>query len=91
MPEGLVSSLARPGGNVTGLAVLASRDVEGKRLELLHAAVPTAARVVVVLDSTGRLPYCHVSWKRASGRSAQHGYAAYTHGRVSSESARHET
>jgi putative tryptophan/tyrosine transport system substrate-binding protein len=53
--EGLVTSLARPGGNVTGLAVLAGREVEGKRLELLHAAVPTAARVAVVLDSTGRL------------------------------------
>jgi putative ABC transport system substrate-binding protein len=53
--EGLVASLARPGGNVTGLAVLAGRDVEGKRLELLHEAVPTAARVGVVLDSTSRL------------------------------------
>jgi putative ABC transport system substrate-binding protein len=53
--EGLVTSLARPGGNVTGLAVLTGREVEGKRLELLHAAVPTAARVAVVLDSTGRL------------------------------------
>jgi putative tryptophan/tyrosine transport system substrate-binding protein len=53
--EGLVTSLAHPGGNVTGLAVLAGRDVEGKRLELLHAAVPTAARVGVVLDSTSRL------------------------------------
>jgi putative tryptophan/tyrosine transport system substrate-binding protein len=53
--EGLVSSLARPGGNVTGLAGLAGREVEGKRLELLRAAVPTATRVAVVLDSTGRL------------------------------------
>jgi putative ABC transport system substrate-binding protein len=53
--EGLVPSLARPEGNVTGLAVLAGREVEGKRLELLRAAVPTAARVAVVLDSTGRL------------------------------------
>ena len=38
--EGLVTSLARPGGNVTGLAVLTGREVEGKRLELLQAAVP---------------------------------------------------
>jgi ABC-type uncharacterized transport system substrate-binding protein len=53
--EGLVTSLARPGRNVTGLAVLTGREVEGKRLELLHAAVPTAVRVAVVLDSTGRL------------------------------------
>jgi putative ABC transport system substrate-binding protein len=53
--EGLVTSLARPEGNVTGLAVLAGREVEGKRLELLRTAVPTAARVAVILDSTGRL------------------------------------
>jgi putative ABC transport system substrate-binding protein len=53
--EGLVASLARPGGNVTGLAVLAGREVEGKRLELLKEAVPTTARVAVVLDSTSRL------------------------------------
>jgi ABC transporter substrate binding protein len=48
--EGLVASLARPGGNVSGLAVLAGRDVEGKRLELLHAAVPTATRVGLVIN-----------------------------------------
>jgi putative ABC transport system substrate-binding protein len=53
--EGLVASLARPGGNVTGLAALTGREVEGKRLELLRAAVPTAIRVAVVLDSTSRL------------------------------------
>jgi putative ABC transport system substrate-binding protein len=53
--EGLVASLAHPGRNVTGLAVLAGREIEGKRLELLHTAVPTGTRVAVVLDSTGRL------------------------------------
>jgi putative tryptophan/tyrosine transport system substrate-binding protein len=53
--EGLVASLAHPGGNVTGLAGLAGREVEGKRLELLKEAVPTATRVGVVLDSTSRL------------------------------------
>jgi putative ABC transport system substrate-binding protein len=53
--EGLVASLARPGGNVTGLAALTGRAVEGKRLELLRAAVPTARRVGVVRDATSRL------------------------------------
>ena len=53
--EGLVTNLARPEENITGLAVLVGREVEGKRLELLHAAVPTATRVGVVLDSTSRL------------------------------------
>jgi putative ABC transport system substrate-binding protein len=53
--EGLVASLAHPDGNVTGLAVLAGRKVEGKRLELLKEAIPAIARVAVVLDSTSRL------------------------------------
>jgi putative ABC transport system substrate-binding protein len=46
---GLVDSLARPGGNVTGLSSL-SRELAGKRLELLKEAVPKLARVAVVYD-----------------------------------------
>jgi putative tryptophan/tyrosine transport system substrate-binding protein len=53
--EGLVASLAHPGGNVTGLAVLAGREVESKRLELLKEAIPAITRVAVVLDSTSRV------------------------------------
>ena len=47
--EGLVESLARPGGNVTGLSSL-SRELTGKRLELLKEAVPKVARVAVLYD-----------------------------------------
>ena len=43
---GLVASLARPGGNVTGLATT-SPELSGKRLELLKQAVPGLARVAV--------------------------------------------
>ena len=46
---GLVESLARPGGNVTGLSSL-SRELAGKRLELLKEAVPKLARVAVLYD-----------------------------------------
>ena len=46
---GLVESLARPGGNVTGLTNLA-RELGGKRLELLKEAVPKLARVAVLYD-----------------------------------------
>ena len=44
---GFIESLARPGGNVTGLTIL-STELGGKRLELLKEAVPKAARVAVL-------------------------------------------
>jgi len=46
---GLVESLARPGGNVTGLSTLA-RELAGKRLELLKEAVTKLVRVAVLYD-----------------------------------------
>jgi putative ABC transport system substrate-binding protein len=46
---GIVESLARPGGNVTGLTTL-SRELGGKRLELLKEAVPKLVRVAVLYD-----------------------------------------
>jgi putative tryptophan/tyrosine transport system substrate-binding protein len=48
---GLVESLARPGGNVTGLTTL-STELGGKRLELFKEAVPKLARVAVLNDPT---------------------------------------
>jgi putative tryptophan/tyrosine transport system substrate-binding protein len=45
--EGVVSSLSRPGGNLTGFAALA-QDLEGKRLELLRELLPAARRVALI-------------------------------------------
>src|SRR5262249_19297090 len=45
---GLVTSLARPGGNVTGLTQLGDWQIDGKRLELLKEAVPSIARIAVL-------------------------------------------
>jgi putative ABC transport system substrate-binding protein len=43
--QGIVTSLARPGGNITGVTVVASVAINGKSLELLREMVPTASRV----------------------------------------------
>jgi putative ABC transport system substrate-binding protein len=47
--EGHVESLARPGGNVTGITSL-NRELAGKRLEVLKEAVPKVVRVAVLYD-----------------------------------------
>jgi putative tryptophan/tyrosine transport system substrate-binding protein len=47
---GIVESLARPGGNITGLTRL-TRELTGKRLELLQEVVPTLSRVGVLVDA----------------------------------------
>jgi putative ABC transport system substrate-binding protein len=51
MGNGLVTSLARPGGNITGLSSLGA-DLSGKRLELLKEVLPKLARLAVLGNST---------------------------------------
>jgi putative ABC transport system substrate-binding protein len=56
---GLIESLARPGGNVTGLTRLV-RELGGKRLELLKEAVPKLARVAMLNDPANLPSICEV-------------------------------
>jgi putative ABC transport system substrate-binding protein len=48
---GFAASLARPGANVTGLAIM-NTELSGKRLEMLAQALPTARRVALLANST---------------------------------------
>ena len=49
---GVVPSLARPGGNITGITVDVGEEINGKRLQMLKAAVPSASKVAVLAMRT---------------------------------------
>ena len=61
--DGLVASLARPGGNVTGVTASAGPELEGKRVELLKEALPKIRRVAFL----GTKP----DWEDPFGKSTQ--------------------
>lgn len=52
---GLIASLAKPGGNITGLATI-QNELTGKRLELLKETFPKTSRVAMVLNPEGQVP-----------------------------------
>jgi putative ABC transport system substrate-binding protein len=62
--SGLVASLARPGGNVTGMSLMAP-ELGGKRLELLKELLPQLARVAVLWDAAN--PYAALVFKETQG------------------------
>jgi putative ABC transport system substrate-binding protein len=62
--SGLVASLARPGGNVTGMSLMA-RDLGGKRLELLKEILPWLSRVAVIWNAAN--PYSALVFEETRG------------------------
>ena len=65
---GLVASLARPGGNITGFTGIAY-DIAGKRLELLKETVPKATRAAILVASgTGITAQAHLSQTKVTAR-----------------------
>jgi putative ABC transport system substrate-binding protein len=58
---GLVATLARPGGNLTGLSTMAT-ELEGKRLELLREVRPGLTTVAVLLNTAN--PYSAIAWNQ---------------------------
>ena len=52
---GLVDSLARPGGNITGLSIM-PRELTAKGLQILKEAIPRASRVSTLQSGAGRSP-----------------------------------
>jgi putative ABC transport system substrate-binding protein len=52
---GLAASLARPGGNITGLATLVGAGFTGKLIELLKGAFPWLSRVAVLINPTNAM------------------------------------
>jgi putative ABC transport system substrate-binding protein len=62
--SGLVASLARPGGNVTGLSLMAP-DLGGKRLEMLKEFAPSISRVAVIWNAAN--PYSALVFGETKG------------------------
>jgi putative ABC transport system substrate-binding protein len=69
LAEGLVASLARPGGNITGLMGNTGPEIAGKRLELLMEAVPKVSRVGVLSNPTNPVSAPALGATKAAARS----------------------
>ena len=62
--SGLVASLARPGGNVTGMSLMAP-DLGGKRLELLKEVLPQLAHAAIIWNAAN--PYSAIVFDETQG------------------------
>ena len=64
---GLVKSLARPGGNITGIAIVAGAEVYGKNLELLKTVLPGRPRIAALFNTTSSV---NALWLKATEEAA---------------------
>jgi putative tryptophan/tyrosine transport system substrate-binding protein len=65
--DGLIASLAKPGGNITGVVVAPEDVLAGKRLELIKEAVPHA-QTIALLGTANRVPDCRFKKPRVLHR-----------------------
>jgi putative tryptophan/tyrosine transport system substrate-binding protein len=65
--RGIVPSLARPGGNITGVTNL-NNELIAKRLEILHELVPSATLVALLVNPTGPLTKFEVTLTQATAK-----------------------
>ncbi|MEK7875567.1 MAG: ABC transporter substrate-binding protein, partial [Pseudomonadota bacterium] len=64
---GIVASLGRPGGNITGLTSI-SQELEGKRLELLREVIPNLSHIAILWNSDSSLQYIGETRTRAAAQ-----------------------
>ena len=67
--RGLVASLARPGGNITGTTLSPGQDIFGKRLQILKEAIPRASRVAILWNPEDPAFAVQLKEVEATGRS----------------------
>jgi len=65
--SGLVASLAKPGGNITGLSIQAN-ELAGKRLELLREVMPQLRRVAIMFNADNTQPVLEMGETQAEAR-----------------------
>jgi ABC-type uncharacterized transport system substrate-binding protein len=67
LEAGLVASLARPSGNITGVTLI-TEETTRKRLELLHEVVPGLSRMALLLDAGHASRHAHLQDHEAAAR-----------------------
>jgi ABC-type uncharacterized transport system substrate-binding protein len=65
---GLVKSLARPGGNITGLTIVPGPEIYGKNLDLLREVLPQGSRIAILFNTTSRINLIYLGASEEAAR-----------------------